>query len=216
MIRKRTRTRTDCAKLPHLWKSTSKCWRTCSEFVLSKMALKKTSSGNALMAVLGAVRSATPRDQEFAHRASLRITSKLKQQSISDILGPEDLLCGIRDRAAMKAWLVKYKLKDDLLPSWCQAEYVHGAVDGQLDLTHPMGTWVWHNVVAFVKHHDELKHLTSVFWQYRIEGRELCKVGRLQMELLVECSLLKNHRIDSWTASSGAYSCLRAAPTAGS
>ena len=65
----------------------------------------------------------------------------------------------------------------------------------ELDLTQPMDVWKWQNVVAFIESNEELRHLASVFWQYRIDGRELCKMESKQIELLVECSMINNHNI---------------------
>lgn len=62
-------------------------------------------------------------------------------------------------------------------------------------MTQPMDVWKWQNVVAFIEANEELRHLASVFWQYRIDGRELCKMGSKQIELLVECSMINNHNI---------------------
>ena len=58
-----------------------------------------------------------------------------------------------------------------------------------------MDVWKWQNVVAFIEANEELRHLASVFWQYRVDGRELCKMGSKQIELLVECSMINNHNI---------------------
>ena len=65
----------------------------------------------------------------------------------------------------------------------------------------PMDLWSWQNVVAAIEdatYSDEtgeeysLKHFASVFWQYRIEGKELVVMNVLQIELLVECWFLNN------------------------
>ena len=65
----------------------------------------------------------------------------------------------------------------------------------------PMDLWSWQNVVAAIEdatYEDDngeefsLKHFASVFWQYKIEGKELVVMNVVQIELLVECWFLDN------------------------
>ena len=53
-----------------------------------------------------------------------------------------------------------------------------------------MDLWTWEEVVNALEHAEEdgceLKHFSSVFWQYRIEGKELAAMDQCTIELLVE------------------------------
>eukprot|EP01083_Nonionella_stella_P014074 39554_1 len=61
--------------------------------------------------------------------------------------------------------------------------------------TMPMYMWQWQDVVALIESMDDIKHFASVFWQYKIDGKELCTMTQKQIEYLIECSLLNNHKL---------------------
>ena len=55
----------------------------------------------------------------------------------------------------------------------------------------PMYLWKWEDVVTFVEEIEEMKHFASVFWQYKIDGKELCTM----IEYMLRSNLKNQHQV---------------------
>eukprot|EP01084_Bolivina_argentea_P295974 509682_1 len=51
----------------------------------------------------------------------------------------------------------------------------------------PMTKWQWKHVVWWIGRIDFLKPFASVFWEWRINGAELCNMNRQKIEWLIRC-----------------------------
>eukprot|EP01084_Bolivina_argentea_P008131 15201_1 len=93
---------------------------------------------------------------------------------------------------SMQQWIDRYK--DNVDHHFLKCGYkdnIHESHDKK-----PMYLWKWEDVVTFVEQIEEIKHFASVFWQYKIDGKELCSMNQKQIEYLIECSLMNNHKIE--------------------
>ena len=64
----------------------------------------------------------------------------------------------------------------------------------QIPLHLPMYAWTWQQLVSYIESKEEMKKFSSVFWEYRINGQEICNMKSKQIELLIECSVLNNSK----------------------
>eukprot|EP01083_Nonionella_stella_P070848 189819_1 len=182
---------------------------TADDFILSQSIFTQTSQSLIASFAAPTHQQTTLRSNELVNMATQRQQNRQMHTASDrgqlpdfamDLQRSADVLQTIEDRESMKQWIGKYKTNSDLIAKafinccCCNREYIEEAGQAELDITSPMTAWSWQNVVAFIESSEELRHLASVFWQYKLNGLELCKMGGKQLELLVECSLLSNEQ----------------------
>eukprot|EP01083_Nonionella_stella_P239003 837014_1 len=59
----------------------------------------------------------------------------------------------------------------------------------------PMYAWTWQHLVSFIESEEQYKRFSSIFWEYSINGQEICNMKAKQIELLIECSVLNNSKV---------------------
>eukprot|EP01084_Bolivina_argentea_P204983 350173_1 len=99
-----------------------------------------------------------------------------------------DIIHDIVTRESMQRWIETYKIHNVNEHKW--------STENESD-KRPMFVWNCKDVIAFVEDIEELKHWASVFLQYNIDGRELCVMNELQLQLLLECFLVNNHSFEN-------------------
>ncbi len=65
----------------------------------------------------------------------------------------------------------------------------------EVPLDIPMSAWTWQNLVSYIESKEQYKKFSSMFWEYRINGQEICNMKSKQIELLIECSILNNSKV---------------------
>ena len=103
----------------------------------------------------------------------------------SNSLYSDEELEFVSNKKKMNEWITKYKSNINHIKS-------NKYSDIKMDHFMPMNVWNWKNVVSFIESMDEFKYFASIFWEYQINGKELMKMKRKQIELLLEHSFLNN------------------------
>ena len=141
-----------------------------------------------------------------------------------NLLTKEDELRAIKSRNAMKKWIARHKhtgIKwgDNSQNELDATEKVkHTASKGcsrrcnqwitnlramfrkeefhrEIPLHLPMYAWTWQHLVSFIENEEQYKKFSSIVWEYRITGQEICNMKSKQIELLIECSVLNNSKL---------------------
>ena len=148
------------------------------------------------------------------------IGNKFKSKAMN-LLTKEDELRAIKSRNEMKKWIAKHKhtgikwgdgvneldatekanMKKNgegkcatfvktVQALFKKEEFVKG-----VPLHLPMYAWTWQHLVSFIESEEQYKRFSSIFWEYRINGQEICNMKSKQIELLIECSVLNNSKL---------------------
>ena len=146
------------------------------------------------------------------------IGNKFKSKAMN-LLTKEDELRAVKNRNEMKAWIAKHKhtgikwgdgvneldvtetakmknregkcttFMNNVKALFKKEEFVKG-----IPLHLPMYAWTWQHLVSFIESEEQYKRFSSIFWEYRINGQEICNMKSKQIELLIECSVLNNSK----------------------
>ena len=100
----------------------------------------------------------------------------------------------IKSRKAMQSWLKTYKQTKSEI-SGIRKILKRNVWKKDLNFRVPMMRWNWQQVVSFIEDNEELKHFSSIFYEYQINGQELCCFNGKLMEYLIETALLSNHNV---------------------
>eukprot|EP01083_Nonionella_stella_P187567 689477_1 len=124
--------------------------------------------------------------------------STIQQEDFQDPLIKDkiDDLQQISNKKQMAQWLKRWK--STKLSKYGKCMKVFKTVRWKKDIyiyKLPMNEWTWQQVVSFIEYSESLKHFSSIFYSYQIDGQELCAMQFKTFECLIEYALMQNQNV---------------------
>eukprot|EP01083_Nonionella_stella_P195084 718927_1 len=106
-----------------------------------------------------------------------------------------ELRSNIYSRKAMANWLHHWKQEKSTNYTKCLRIFKPFRWKKEVSYQLPMNEWDWQQVVCFIEDNKALHHFSSIIFEYRIDGRELCAMSHRHLEFLIEHALIQNHNL---------------------
>merc|ERR1712228_379991 len=135
-------------------------------------------------------------ESKYAEDSKTKPTQLTSQQSADpDNIQRIIALKKVSSAKAMDKWLEEYKNLNEGKYGKCTKFFKRYHWKKDVSFKLPMNEWRWQQVVSFIECNEHLKHFSSIFYEYQIDGQELCALNFRTFEYLIEKALISAHNI---------------------
>lgn len=153
-----------------------------------------TTSNTPVTNKNGTTTPATPSANDLSVTRPGPITNAQLQESQDEEDAIKNIeLTRIKKGVHLKSWLKKYKQHELSRMDRFKRIFKKNHWVKSTNFKLPMNKWSWQEVVSFIEDNEELKHFSSIFYEYQINGQELVAMNGDLIGLLIEVALEKTY-----------------------